>query len=463
MALIKGKQLEDDTVTASKADTTNGGIAEINAGDSAVEGSGTGLSRRDHQHAVDHTGTVSTVAVGDSAAEGSAAGLARADHTHAVTSPGAPADVTKAAAAAGSSADVARADHKHDVTTAAPSDVGTANAEGSATSLARSDHVHDHGDHAIGDGNQHAVATASLAGFMSATDKTKLDSAQDLDEIDAKESCRARTQGDHALTGLAAIDTSVTPVDGDRILVDQQSTPAEDGIYIADTSTWSRAADAPTGAEARGWRVWIEEGTADGDKLYACSNNKGSDIVGTDGLTFGLIGAGSPRGAGDGLNLNGNNLEVLSADGSLVASAGDLKIGALVTGATGDASHGTRAGGTLHDDVVSEGADGFMTGADKKRLDDMGDAAQPNDTPQQEAVTTETVTASDTALGDALDNTPLVSAVSLDLWLNGVHQKQGAGFDYTVVASTGVITWLASTGTAVDMETSDTLDASYLS
>jgi hypothetical protein len=459
MALIKGKQLEDDTVTASKADTTNGGIAEINAGDSASEGSGTGLSRRDHQHAVDHTGTVSTVAVGDSAAEGSAAGLARTDHTHAVSSPGAPADVTKETAAAGSSADVARADHKHDVTTATPSDVGTTNAEGDATSLARSNHVHDHGDHVIGDGAQHAVATSSIAGFMSATDKTKLDSAQDLDEIDAKESCRARTQSDHALTGLTDIDTNVTPASGDRILVDQQSTPTEDGIYVAAAGAWARSADAPVGANARGWRVWIEEGTADGDKLYACSNNKGSDVVGTDGLTFGLIGAGSPRGAGDGLNLNGNDLEVANADGSLTATAGDLKVGILQT----DAQHGVRGGGTQHADVISEGADGFMTGADKKRLDDMGDAAEANDTPQQEAVTTETITASDTALGDALDNTPLVSAISLNLFLNGVHQKQGAGFDYTVVASTGVITWLASTGTAVDMETTDTLDASYLS
>jgi hypothetical protein len=456
MALIKGKQLENDTVTASKVDTTNGGIAEINAGDAAVEGSGTGLSRRDHQHAVDHTGTASTVEIGDSAAEGSAAGLARSDHTHAVTSPGAPADVTKAAAAAGSSANVAREDHKHDVTTATPSDVGTTNAEGSATSLARSDHVHDHGDHAIGDGNQHAIATPSLAGFLSAADKTKLDSAQDLDEIDAKESCRARTQGDHALTGLAAIDTSVTPVDGDRILVDQQSTPAEDGIYIADTSAWSRSADAPTGAEARGWRVWIEDGTVDGDRLYACSNNKGSDVVGTDGLTFGLIGAGSPRGAGAGTVLNGNDIDVASANAAITVEADTITFVALQN----DTMHGARGGtSSNHPDAISSGDSGFMTGADKAILDGLSGG---NNTPQQEPVTTETITGSDTAIADVLDNIPIVT-LSLNLFLNGVRQKQGATFDYTVNDSTGAITWLASSGTAVDMETTDTLDASYLS
>jgi hypothetical protein len=455
MALIKGKQLENDTVTASKVDTTNGGIAEINAGDAAVEGSGTGLSRRDHQHAV-ATATAGTIAVGDSAAEGSASDLARSDHAHAVTAPGAPEDVTKEAAAAGSSGDVARADHKHDVSTAAPPDVGTANAEGSATSLARSDHVHDHGDHAIGDGNQHAIATPSLAGFLSAADKTKLDSAQDLDEIDAKESCRARTQGDHALTGLAAIDTSVTPVDGDRILVDQQSTPAEDGIYIADTSAWSRSADAPTGAEARGWRVWIEDGTVDGDRLYACSNNKGSDVVGTDGLTFGLIGAGSPRGAGAGCVLNGNDIDVGSTNAAITVGTDDITFVALQN----DTMHGARGGTTsTHPDVISSGDSGFMTGADKAILDGLSGG---NNTPQQEPVTTETITGSDTAIADVLDNIPIVT-LSLNLFLNGVRQKQGATFDYTVNDSTGAITWLASTGTAVDMETTDTLDASYLS
>lgn len=85
----------------------------------------------------------------------------------------APVNVTKSAASAGSATEAARQDHKHDITTAAPSSIGTANSEGSATSLARSDHVHNHG--AQTDGSLHAVATTSVAGFMSATDKSSLD------------------------------------------------------------------------------------------------------------------------------------------------------------------------------------------------------------------------------------------------------------------------------------------------
>lgn len=88
----------------------------------------------------------------------------------------APADVTKAAAAVGTSLTLARSDHKHDVSTAAAATIGTANAEGAASSLARSDHVHDHGSQSTA--THHAVATTIANGFMSSTDKVKLDSIQ---------------------------------------------------------------------------------------------------------------------------------------------------------------------------------------------------------------------------------------------------------------------------------------------
>lgn len=54
-----------------------------------------------------------------------------------------------------------------------PVTVGTANAAGNANSYSRSDHVHDHG--AQTNGSLHAAASASVSGFMSSTDKSKLD------------------------------------------------------------------------------------------------------------------------------------------------------------------------------------------------------------------------------------------------------------------------------------------------
>lgn len=57
--------------------------------------------------------------------------------------------------------------------TGTPSSIGTANSTGIANALARQDHVHNHG--AQTNSTHHAVATVSSNGFMSSTDKSKLD------------------------------------------------------------------------------------------------------------------------------------------------------------------------------------------------------------------------------------------------------------------------------------------------
>ena len=76
------------------------------------------------------------------------------------------------------------------------------------------------------------------------------------------------------------------------------------------------------------------------------------------------------------------------------------------------------------------------------------------DVERQESVTTEVVNNADVALADTLNFLPKNDA-SVSLFLNGVHQEQGAGADYTISGQT--ITWLASSGTAVRMDTNDTL------
>lgn len=80
--------------------------------------------------------------------------------------------------------------------------------------------------------------------------------------------------------------------------------------------------------------------------------------------------------------------------------------------------------------------------------------------PTQEAIATEVITNTDTAMAATLTSVP-TSALSVKITLNGVLQRQGATFDYTVVPATGVITWLALTGSAVDMDTTDEMVVFY--
>ena len=63
----------------------------------------------------------------------------------------------------------------------APSTISTTNLLGTSNDLARADHVHAHG--AQTDGSLHATATGSVAGFMSAADKTTFDAATALSTI----------------------------------------------------------------------------------------------------------------------------------------------------------------------------------------------------------------------------------------------------------------------------------------
>jgi len=465
----------------------------LDAASTSAAGAADSYTRSSHTHAIDNsTGTVSTVNAGDAAVGGVAAGLSNRDHQHAVATAAAGAIQPDDAAAEGVSASLARADHAHSIAAAAPAiGVGAGNSEGAATSFARSDHDHTVresggqdltvGAIAVADlversgttlvgiasidgtqhGNQaggalHAAATIGVNGFMSAADKTKLDTLQNAAGIDAKESVRVRSQGNIAsLSGLLTVD-GITVIAGDRVLADQQTTVTEDGIYLAASGAWTRALDAPTGEEARGWIVHVEEGTVDADKLFQCTNNAGSDVVGTDGLTFAQIGSGSPRGAGAGLVLNANDLDVVAnGDGSITVNANDIQVGVLAT----DGQHGVRGGGTQHADVIAAGADGFMTGADKTKLDNIETAATA-ETFNQESVTTENINGTDTAITDTLNATPK-SAASVLLFLNGVMLRQGAGFDYSISGTT--ITWLASTGTAENLDTNDLLIAYYVS
>lgn len=121
-------------------------------------------------------GDLTTVNGGDTASAGALDKAARADHQHAVSTAASSALVVTdgGAAAEGSATSLLRSDAVLVAETAAPVAVGEANAIGISTKFARHNHVHDHGN--LTGGARHALAVAGVShGFMSSTDKTKLD------------------------------------------------------------------------------------------------------------------------------------------------------------------------------------------------------------------------------------------------------------------------------------------------
>ena len=100
-----------------------------------------------------------------------------------------------------------------------------------------------------------------------------------------KDACRVASVSNITLTGLQTVDGVSVQV-GDRVLVKNQTNQVENGIYIASSSGWTRSSDLPIGSDAAGAAVLITEGTTQSNSGWVCSNDTGSDTVGTDPLNI---------------------------------------------------------------------------------------------------------------------------------------------------------------------------------
>jgi hypothetical protein len=106
--------------------------------------------------------------------------------------------------------------------------------------------------------------------------------------LDVKDSVRAATTANITLTGAQTID-GVSVVAGNRVLVKDQTTGSQNGIYICAAGAWTRSTDMPAASTAAGNFVFVEEGTTNDNRGFVCTNNAGSDVVGTASLTFSVF------------------------------------------------------------------------------------------------------------------------------------------------------------------------------
>tara|TARA_A100001011_G_scaffold343037_1_gene377031 strand:+ start:847 stop:2514 length:1668 start_codon:yes stop_codon:yes gene_type:complete len=145
--------------------------------------------------------------------------------------------------------------------------------------------------------------------------------------LDYKESVFVATTANITLSGNQTIDgTSVTA--NKRILVKDQSTQSENGIYISSASGWSRASDFAAGSSEAGAFAYVETGTASGGFKYVCTSQSGSDVVGTNNITFGVYSGPDSTAAGDGLQKSGDTISVDLDGTTLAVSASGVKVNA---------------------------------------------------------------------------------------------------------------------------------------
>ncbi|BAQ93787.1 phage-related tail fiber protein [uncultured Mediterranean phage uvMED] len=164
--------------------------------------------------------------------------------------------------------------------------------------------------------------------------------------LDVKESVKAATTGNITLSGEQVVD-GVSLSAGDRVLVKDQSTGSQNGIYVVASGGWSRAADADADSEVTaGLFTFVEEGTVNADAGFSLTTN--DDItVGTTALTFTQFSGAGSVSAGDGLTKSGNTLSAdLKSNGGVVIESGELAVdlgASSITGTLGVSDGGTGA------------------------------------------------------------------------------------------------------------------------
>ena len=156
--------------------------------------------------------------------------------------------------------------------------------------------------------------------------------------LDFKDSVRVASTANVNISSAPAAIDGVTLSSDDRVLLKNQSTGSQNGIYVfnGSGSAMTRATDADADAEVTaGMFVFVEEGTANADNGYVLTTD-GSITVGSTSLTFTQFSGAGQIVAGDGLLKSGNTLSVNDDDISIAISGDALRIKGISTTATGD-------------------------------------------------------------------------------------------------------------------------------
>jgi phage-related tail fiber protein len=143
--------------------------------------------------------------------------------------------------------------------------------------------------------------------------------------LDFKNSVRVATTANITLSGTQTID-GIAVVAGDRVLVKNQTTGSQNGIYVVATGTWSRSADADNSGNASevtsGLYTYVEQGTANASSGWTLTTAN-PIILGTTTLVFTQFNGLGQITAGAGLTKTGNTLDIGSASASRIVINAD--------------------------------------------------------------------------------------------------------------------------------------------
>ena len=140
------------------------------------------------------------------------------------------------------------------------------------------------------------------------------------------------------LSGLQTID-GYTTLSGDRVIVKNQTTTANNGIYIASSGSWSRSSDADTWNELVSAIAFVEYGTQAGSAWF-CTVTPGGTL-GVTPVTWAQFTTSATYTAGTGLTLTGFQFSITNTGVSATTYGSASAVPVIAVNAQGQITSAT--------------------------------------------------------------------------------------------------------------------------
>jgi hypothetical protein len=333
-----------------------------------------------------------------------------------------------------------------------------------------------------------SVSTAPVSG-NDVVNKTYLDFY--AAGISWKQPVRCGTTANITLSGLQTID-GVTVVAGNRVLVKNQTTTSQNGIYLASATAWSRAPDADTWNELISALVFVESGSTLAGSAWYCTIQPGGTI-GTTAITWSNFSVAATYTAGTGLTLTDYVFSItntgvtaaaygsasktltatVNAQGQLTVLAetniaiANTQVSGLGTMSTQDASNVAITGGSINGTTIGGSTAAAVTGTTitaNTQFTGAGTGLTGTATSLSIGGNAATATSATTATnlaGGAAGSVPYQSASSTTALLaagsNGQVLTLASGIPSWATPTTGTVTSVSGTGTVSGISLSGTV------